>query len=149
MADCASIASMFSGRPFSRSATLGRQLLLWLTVAAFACRAFLPVGFMPDAKALQSGKLVLTLCVAGGGTQFTTVDLPDASDDTEGQKLSPTDNCPFGLIVSQAMMPAAPMPVLPAAQVSDLPARFFFRTLPALAAQGPPLGSRAPPPHLA
>jgi hypothetical protein len=139
---------MFSGHASYRSASAGRQLLLWLTIAAFACRAFLPVGFMPDAKALQSGKLVLTLCTAGGGTAFTTLDLPDDPDSSGGQKLSPADNCPFGLIASLAMISAPPMPVLPGAQVSDNPSAVYFAALPPLAAQGPPLGSRAPPSNL-
>lgn len=140
---------MFPGRASSRPTSVGRQLLLWLTVAAFACRAFLPVGFMPDVKALQSGKLVLTLCTAGGGTAFTTLDLPDESDSPAGQKLSPADNCPFGLIASQAMIPAMPMPDLPSEQGRDTPSTVFFTALPPLAAHGPPLGSRAPPVNLA
>lgn len=138
---------MFSGRTTSRS-SVGRQLLLWLTVAAFVCRAFLPVGFMPDAKALQDGKLVLTLCTAGGGTAFTTLDLSDDSDSPAGQKLSPADNCPFGLLAAQAMIPAMPVLVLPGAMPRELPSTVYFTALPPLAAHGPPLGSRAPPANL-
>src|SRR3546814_1821376 len=88
---------MFFGHALHRSASVGRQLLLWLTVAAFAFRAFMPVGFMPDVRALQSGKLDLTLCTAGGGTAFITLDLSDDADNSTGQKLSSADNCPFGL----------------------------------------------------
>src|SRR3546814_864112 len=139
---------MFFGHALHRSASVGRQLLLWLTVAAFAFRAFMPVGFMPDVKALQSGKLVLTLCTAGGGTAFTTLDLSDDADNSTGQKLSSADSCPFGLIASLAMISAPPMPVLPAVQAPDKPSTVYFLALPPLAKQGPPLGSRAPPANL-
>src|SRR3546814_14009145 len=69
-----------------RSASVGRQLLLWLTVAAFAFRAFMPVGFMPDVRALQSGKLVLTLCTAGGGTALITLDLSGSEERRVGEE---------------------------------------------------------------
>src|SRR3546814_799802 len=139
---------MFFGHALHRSDSVGRQLLLWLTVAAFAFRAFMPVGFMPDVKALQSGKLVLTLCTAGGGTAFTTLDLSDDADNAPGTRRSSADSGPSGLFAVLAMHAAPPMPVRRAVQSPDKPATVYFLALPPLAKQGPTLGSRAPPANL-
>lgn len=45
------------------AADFGRLLLLLLLVA----RAWVPVGYMPDADALRQGRLALGFCAAGGG----------------------------------------------------------------------------------
>ncbi|CUJ51600.1 hypothetical protein [Achromobacter kerstersii] len=49
---------------FATAADVGRLLLLLLLVA----RAWVPVGYMPDADALRQGRLALGFCSAGGGT---------------------------------------------------------------------------------
>lgn len=49
---------------FATAADFGRLLLLLMLVA----RAWVPVGYMPDAEALRQGRLALGFCAAGGGS---------------------------------------------------------------------------------
>ena len=49
---------------FANAADFGRLLLLLMLVA----RAWVPVGYMPDAEALRQGRLALGFCAAGGGS---------------------------------------------------------------------------------
>ncbi|SHI25378.1 Protein of unknown function [Pollutimonas bauzanensis] len=123
--------------------------MLWLALAAFVFRALAPAGFMPDANALQHGRLVLTFCTSGAsalppGLRDKT---GDASGDNTGKDLAGGDSCPFGLLAAQAMIAPSATIVVFAAALRHVPPPLFFRALPPLPAHGPPLGSRAPPSH--
>lgn len=123
------------------------HLLVCLTALALVARALLPVGFMPDTQALRHGTLALTLCSSEpGGARV----LPLAASHGAGQEAVSTLDCPFGLVAVQALLPAATPAGVAAALPRAAPAAVqASRSLPPLPAQGPPLGSRAPPVSLA
>ncbi|KAA0889324.1 DUF2946 family protein [Pusillimonas sp. ANT_WB101] len=123
------------------------SVMLWLATVAFVCRAFMPLGYMPDTTALRNGQLVLTLCTAGGGVSFLSL---NAADNDPQQDVSRGDSCPYGMMSEQALMAPGPDTLhiaLPTAAkaVFNIP---VFATLPPMPPLGPPLGSRAPPYHL-
>ncbi len=119
------------------------RCMLWLAVVAFVCRAFMPIGYMPDTQALRNGQLLLTLCTAGGVVSFLPVDTPD--DEHAGKDVSRGDACPFGMLASHAMLAPFVPQFLPTAFARHVPADVVFATRPPLPPLGPPLGSRAPP----
>lgn len=138
------------------AATLARLLLLLLLVA----RAFVPVGYMPDAQALQQGRLALGFCAAGGGAfpgmatppvQDVHVDPHHGHHAHEGESrhsghVGAGQECPFGLSAHQALLlpPAIALaPVLLRGFVQ--PPRLADSPRPPMPAAGPPLGQRAPP----
>ncbi|WP_250157084.1 DUF2946 family protein [Achromobacter deleyi] len=138
---------------YACAATIGRLLLLLLLVA----RAWVPVGYMPDANALKHGRLALGFCAAGGGS-FTGLRAlagksahADPHHGHHGQGGQPAESgagqeCPFGLSAHQVLdLPPllALAPVLlrwfaQAPPMADSPR-------PPMPAAGPPLGQRAPP----
>jgi hypothetical protein len=123
------------------------HLLVCLTALALVARALLPVGFMPDTQALRHGTLTLTLCSAEPGAARV---LSLQTGHGAGQEAASTLDCPFGLVAVQALLPAAPPAGVAAAVPRAAPAALqALRSLPSLPAQGPPLGSRAPPIPLA
>lgn len=134
-----------------RPTRAARQVLLGLAMLAFVLRALVPAGFMPGMDAGHGGPLVLMLCNAAGEETSLALDFSDlvAEKDhgADSERMSSQD-CPFGMVAAQAMLPTADI-VLQLASVaaSELPVAFYFGPWP-ISAQGPPLGSRAPPTHL-
>lgn len=127
------------------------QLLLCLTVLAFVMRALVPQGFMPAAQTMPDGKLVLSFCTAGGMQMSLPMSLgsDSASADAAPADAASGTDCPFGLLAAQAMPPAPVLELLHGAVATrDATVAFGYQTLPPLPAQGPPLGSRAPPFYL-
>lgn len=121
--------------------------VLWLALLALALRALVPAGYMPDARALHDGRLEVTFCSAAGGLSSLSVALPSDSGGQTGHDAAGTGaQCPFGMLAHIApAAAAAPAPiVLTAGPPAQLPSD--HRVLPPQPAQGPPLGSRAPPP---
>lgn len=138
---------MFRTSGHFRMPLSGHSFTLWLIAVAFVCRAFMPIGYMPDTNALRNGQLVLTLCTAGGGVSFLPLNV---SDDQKQQDVSRGDSCPFGMVAGHALMapgPGALQIVLPAVSpiVFDVP---VYAARPPMPPLGPPLGSRAPPHYL-
>lgn len=121
--------------------------VLWLALLALALRALVPAGYMPDARALHDGRLEVTFCSAAGDLSTLSVALSPDSGGKAGHDAADTGaQCPFGLLAHVAPAPAPmPAPMLLPAAPRTLPAP-VHRALPAQPAQGPPLGSRAPPP---
>jgi len=128
-----------------------RQYLLGLALLAFVLRALVPMGFMPGMDAHHGNQVVLMLCNPAGEESTFTLDLDDelaqAADHTQDEGMS-AQHCPYCLASAQAMLPTADI-VLHVASVaaSDVPLAVYTGPLP-ISAQGPPLGSRAPPTHL-
>jgi len=128
-----------------------RQYLLGLALLAFVLRALVPMGFMPGMDAHHGHQVVLTLCNPAGEERAFTLDLGDevaqATDHTQDEGMS-AQHCPYCLASAQAMLPTADI-VLHVASVaaSDVPLAVYTGPSP-ISAQGPPLGSRAPPTHL-
>lgn len=123
--------------------------VLWLALLALTLRALVPTGYMPDVRALHDGRLEVTFCSAAGDVSTLSLSLGARAGEPGGKPVHDAAEtgaqCPFGLL---AHLAPAPLPfmapiVLPAGRYAAPPPA--YRALPALAAQGPPLGSRAPP----
>ena len=124
------------------------QAFFCLAVISFLFRSFIPAGYMPDLSGAQGRALTITLCTMAGG-QTQQGDLSDGaakslSDDSIGAQ-----DCPYGLLASQAPMPGQDEPLL-ARTVVHRPVVLarVHQALPPLPSLGPPLGSRAPPSNL-
>jgi hypothetical protein len=134
-----------------------------LVLVLLAVRALIPVGYMPEAKALAAGKFLMTICLGTGGMKTVLV---DASGDTASAIFSgdegahPSDDsgdssmhqeqCAFGLLGVMVAMPAVwlGLVALLLGFVSAVAAALPVAS-PRSTPTGPPLGSRAPPTHLA
>ncbi|QEI07686.1 DUF2946 domain-containing protein [Pigmentiphaga aceris] len=136
-----------------RPAYAVRQYLLGLALLAFVLRALMPMGFMPGMDAHHGNQVVLMLCNPAGVETAFVLDIGDShaqadaasTQDDQGMSMQ---NCPFCMATSQAMLPTADI-VLHVASLatSDVPVAVYVGPSP-ITAQGPPLGSRAPPAHL-
>jgi len=118
-----------------------------LTLLLFALRALLPVGYMPDVRALERGQVQIVICT-GYGAKSLLVD--EAGQPVEGQGAGKAQHdgaadCPFGMASAKAFLAAAAAPTLDLPVLGDgfLPPAGALALLPP--AQGPPLGQRAPP----
>jgi hypothetical protein len=132
------------------AADFGRLLLLLLLVA----RAWVPVGYMPDADALRQGRLALGFCAAGGGS-LSALRMLTAQHDphlghhghgTPDERGGAGQECPFGLSAHQVL------DVPPMLAVAPVLLRWLAQTplqadspRPPMPAAGPPVGPRAPP----
>lgn len=131
--------------PRSRGALRVRGVL-WLAFLALLLRAVVPAGYMPDARALHDGRLEVTFCSAAG--DLTTVKIALSSDGKSGGGHSSADTgaqCPFGLLAHVTPAPAAQTAPLALAVSRAAPFPPAHVAAPVQPAQGPPLGSRAPP----
>ena len=121
-------------------------LVLGLITFALMLRALVPTGFMVDIR--QSGApLMITFCTADGATLSMPVDLPASGAHSDKDAPSSAD-CPFGSLVGHAILRDAAPVVLAQGQAYTRVLVPAYRAAPALPPAGPPLGSRAPPPHL-
>lgn len=121
-----------------------------LTIVSFLCRSFIPVGYMPDTSGERDDGYAITFCVAGGGTHTVLMDLTGDPQDPSPDAPAGIQECPFGLIAAQAVMPGqAALAWVGLVLQHPLPLLHRNQALPPLPALGPPLGSRAPPSHLA
>lgn len=123
--------------------------VLWALLLALVLRGFVPPGYMPDTRALEKGRVTLTLCSAAGTVSTVLLSLTDERKESarHGEQAASGMDCPYGLLahdVSAQPLPAlAPLPLpVAVAALSAIPHR---QALPPLPALGPPLGSRAPP----
>ena len=121
-----------------------------VVIALFLLRAMIPVGFMPDLKALQDGRVEITLCTADG-LKTVLAESPGHSKDSGQDRSSDSnkpvagDHCPFGSVATQAVALAAAGTATSATDAYVGPVFPAFDPSPRDVAQGPPLGSRAPP----
>ncbi|QEI08145.1 hypothetical protein FXN63_21595 [Pigmentiphaga aceris] len=166
-----------TSRPGNRPAV--RRAVSWhvaLVVAmlGFVLRALVPVGFMPDAQAMQVGHIELTLCSpnAPGARAISILLAPDAADaslpsgwsaalpgadSTSPYPLTdkalghPSDShadatdCPFALMAAQGVIGSAEIGFVQTAAVHIPHVSLVQGAVLALPVLGPPLGSRAPP----
>ena len=121
--------------------------VLWLALLAILLRALVPTGYMPDARALHDGRLEVTFCSAAGDLSTLKIALsPDGKRGGAGHSSADTGaQCPFGLLAHVTPAPAAqtaPLALAVSRAAPFTPARV---AVPVQPAQGPPLGSRAPP----
>jgi len=107
------------------------------------------MGYMPDVSGTRDGTFAITFCTVGGGISTLALDLSGQPDQSSSDDHASSQECPFGLLASQAVMPYQAAPML-AGTVSHRPVPLAHRnhTRPPLPALGPPLGSRAPPSNL-
>jgi hypothetical protein len=111
----------------------------------FALRAILPAGYMPDLGALRDGQVQIVICT-GSGTQALFVDEsghPVEAPDQSGHAAA--GDCAFATATATAFALTMVAAVVGKPSFTD---GFLASTdMAALTppAQGPPLGSRAPP----
>lgn len=136
-------------KPTRRKGMAVWQILFCLTVISFLCRSVIPMGYMPDLSGGRDGKLAITFCTADGGTTTLQLDLTGQPEPSSSDEHAGIQECPFGLVVSEAVIPSQDATVL-VGMISDRPVALLHRNqaLPPLPALGPPLGSRAPPSNL-
>lgn len=111
----------------------------------FALRALVPVGYMPDLGGLREGQVQIVICT-GAGTQVLLVDANGQPlDRNHAPDHAGAADCAFATATASALvLPAtAPTPGVPAVGANARPDAADHALL--LLAQGPPLGSRAPP----
>lgn len=121
--------------------------VLWLALLALALRALVPAGYMPDTRALHDGRLAVTFCSAAGDVSMLSVALRSDGGGTTGHDTAGTGaQCPFALLAHVAPAPSPALTPLLLAAGGHAPLASPYRALPVQPAQGPPLGSRAPPP---
>ena len=137
-------------------------IVLFVAALGFVLRAVVPAGFMPDAPALQAGHIELRLCSPGKMGRSVVIDwsandevaadliaspaLVDesASSQPGGSLASPAD-CPFSLMAAQGILAPPDAAVLTATASLSTAAPLTQPASPSWPAEGPPLGSRAPP----
>ena len=102
---------------------------------------------MPDARALHDGRLEVTFCSAAGDLATLKIALsPDDKRGGAGHSSADTGaQCPFGLLAHVTPAPAAQTAPLALAVSRAAPFPPARVAVPVQPAQGPPLGSRAPP----
>jgi hypothetical protein len=133
-------------QPFRHGSIGVWQVLFCLTLLSFLYRAVIPVGYMPDISGARDGKFSITLCAVDGGTNTLLMGFGGQPDQPSPDNHFDSQDCPFGIVVSQAVMPHQEPPALVRKVVHhpvSLPHR--NQAQPPLPALGPPLGSRAPP----
>ena len=161
-----------TSRPGNRPAvrrTASWRIAMFVAVLGFVLRALIPLGFMPDARAMQAGHIELTLCspgmVTGSARSLSMLPSADAANATSSSPaasagnyrltLGPTEHsseslvqqgdCAFALMAAQGLLgsPEVSLVFAPAAHPSRLSrVPDSFLASPTL---GSPLGSRAPP----
>jgi len=143
---------MFHMFPRKFSPRKGRaiwQIFFCLTLLSFLCRSVIPMGYMPDLSGGRGGTFAVTLCTMAGDTDLLRIDVPDHSGKSSSDDGIGGQDCPFGMVVSQALIPAQTTPVLSGTLLRrPVPLSHDDTALPPLPALGPPLGSRAPPSNL-
>lgn len=134
-------------KPLWRKGLATWQVFVCLVVAAFLCRSVIPVGYMPGNAGGHHGSVALVLCTMGVGSG--TLELDVSTSSSSDDDAASGEVCLFGVVVSQTLLPTPDAPVL-VSKLTHRPASLSHgnRVLPPLPAQGPPLGSRAPPSNL-
>lgn len=123
-------------------------MIVYLAIMAVLCRATIPAGYMPGLSAHQPGKVALAFCSGSGAVASVFLEVPGKSADSSPEPAGP--DCPFGAFAKQGAIPEFPPEVRPALLTSiAVDAPVVRQALPPLPPLGPPLGSRAPPSHLA
>lgn len=113
-----------------------------LLVIAFAFRALVPLGYMPDFSALSKGVLKVVICT-GSGSKVVNLDA-DGKPHPQPQKAPHGDQpCSFGGLVALDLPAFDFVPVSAFSQHETVLPRLAVTIPPARA--GPALGSRGPP----
>lgn len=121
------------------------EAVLWLALVALALRALVPAGYMPDTRALHDGRLAVTFCSAAGDLSVRRLALSFDGSKTDHDTAGTGAQCPFALLAHVAPVPAPALTTLLLTAAAHPPHVSVYRALPVQPAQGPPLGSRAPP----
>ncbi|WP_326833645.1 DUF2946 family protein [Alcaligenes sp. MMA] len=121
------------------------QFLFCLALLAYVCRAIVPAGYMPTRSAQDNG-FAITFCTAGNSANTLWIDLIGQDGQADSDTHQNQQDCPFGIAASPALLPTLDAPVL-ISLITYQPVLLAEsnQTRPPLPAQGPPLGSRAPP----
>lgn len=110
----------------------------------FVLRSLIPPGFMPSIDTLGEGRIEVVVCT-GAGLKTLVLDADGNPVSPHDRQSGNADDCPFGAVTAKAFL----LPDALAQADLPVPARDRVVNLRDLAlkppAQGPPLGSRAPP----
>ncbi|MCC9162942.1 hypothetical protein LNA76_06330 [Alcaligenes sp. MMA] len=100
---------------------------------------------MPTRSAQDNG-FAITFCTAGNSANTLWIDLIGQDGQADSDTHQNQQDCPFGIAASPALLPTLDAPVL-ISLITYQPVLLAEsnQTRPPLPAQGPPLGSRAPP----
>ncbi|MDY7579414.1 DUF2946 domain-containing protein [Herbaspirillum sp. RTI4] len=124
-----------------------KHIFLSLLLCALALRALVPAGYMPNLAALKKGQIAMQICSVAD----SSFSAPDSLNDnparhTNSDKTHSATDCPFNFMSSLAAIPSIPPVVDGIPQLAWMavvaPRQLIYSSFPA---QGPPLGSRAPP----
>ncbi|MEQ1669948.1 MAG: DUF2946 family protein [Hyphomicrobium sp.] len=125
-------------------ATIGTNWSKWLSrllIVAFALRALIPVGYMPDFASAANGSFKVVICTAAG-TQTVYLNL-DGSPPTPQHTSNDGDQCAFSGIATVTLPEVAADAIRWSSNASTAVA-VQRESLPPIRA-GPVLGSRGPP----
>lgn len=129
--------------------TMSWRNLVCLAILAMLCRSAIPLGYMPDQGAVQQGKLLLTLCNGSSATVLFSLAAADNGDHPTPDEVTGSLDCPFSLFATQAVLSDLSVGAAAVPRGERRIPLLSYRSAPTRAATGPPLGSRAPPSHLA
>lgn len=158
-------------RPGNRPAaprTASWRIAMFVAMLGFVLRALVPLGFMPDARAMQAGHIELTLCspgMAASSARSVSMLLSSAATDAKSsspaasagtyrltlgatehsESLAQQVDCPFALMAAQGVMGQQEVSLSFAPTAHPSPISQGQDSVLALPTLGPPLGSRAPP----
>ena len=162
------VMSRPGNRPAARR-TASWQIAMFVAMLGFVLRALVPLGFMPDAHAMQAGHIELTLCSPGMATSsarsvsmLLSADAAEAKSSSaagsagtyrltlgatehSSESFAQQGDCPFALMAAHGLMgpPEVSLAFAPTAHPSYISQ--VQDSVLALPTYGPPLGSRAPP----
>ena len=135
------------GDQIFRKSSSGARLVARLTLLLFVLRAMVPTGYMPDLQALADGGVEIVICTPSGIETIRVAPdgQPIGPSEKEDNGQSATPECPFHAAFAHAFT----LPVLaPLTTITGLASANPSPTsedVPLPPANGPPLGSRAPP----
>ncbi|WP_339856656.1 DUF2946 family protein [uncultured Nisaea sp.] len=140
---------MVGGSKF-RNGSYRVRLAARLTLLLFILRAVIPVGYMPDLQALADGGVEIVICTPSG---IETIRVgpdgrPIGPSDKKDNGQSATPECPFHAAFAHAFTVPDLAPLTKIARLASVNPAPASEDVPLPPANGPPLGSRAPPRNL-
>lgn len=91
-----------------RNAQILRKGIAALLVFFVLLKGLIPVGYMPDMKALQDGVVKITICTAYGSQQIVVDEQGKAPDSKQQHHNAKSDFCPFGWMPHVALQVFTP-----------------------------------------
>jgi len=119
-----------------------RQWFAHLVLIAFACRALIPIGYMPDFNAASKGSFKVVICT-GNGSQVMQLDANGHDTPSAPEKIH-SQPCAFSSVAAIASLAVSTTEFAVLALATEIDFLSVFENSPPTRA-GPTLGSRGPP----